>query len=209
MSPILVIADSRGRNIEPFLHSLTNHEVKIAVYPGADIATSISNASSLLKSRPWSQVYILSGICNLTTKDRKTKKISLTFEDTQQLITTFQELLVSAYKSLSSSCDSMQTPCKRIFAPLTGIDLAKYNQTKVDLQQETLNKYVEMVNTEIAAFNRMNNVFTPWTSRIVHHRNRGKYYTHYVKLSQDGCHLTRCVMEYWAQALSEAFVKNS
>lgn len=48
MRPILIIADLRGRNLESTLYGLTDFEVKVAVYPGADILTSIDKAGSLL-----------------------------------------------------------------------------------------------------------------------------------------------------------------
>lgn len=209
MNPTLVITDSRGRNLAPIIHGLTDREVTVAVYPGADIITSILKARSLLTSRDWSQVYILSGVCNLTIKDKKTKKISLQYTEPQQLLSHFQELLVSAFEKLSSINTSIPSNCKVIFAPITGIELAKYNKTVLEPHQETLNRCIEIINTEIATFNRIRNVFTPWTSRIIHHRSRGKYHTRYDKLTDDGCHLTPDVTDYWAQSLLEAIVKNT
>lgn len=209
MRPILVITDSRGRKLDSTIRGLMDREVTVAVYPGADMITSICKASFLLTSRDWSQVYILSGVCNLTMKDKKTKKISLRYGEPQQLLLFFQELLVSAFEKLSSINTSIPLRCKGIFAPITGIDLAKYNGTDFEPHQGTLNSCVEMINSEIATFNRVKGVFTPWTSRIIHHRSRGKYHARYDKLSEDGCHLTPYVTEFWAHSLSEAIVKNT
>lgn len=209
MKPVLLIADSRGRNLDSSFLGLTDCEVTVAVYPGADILTSITRANALLNRCDWSQIYILSGICNVTYKDKKTKKLYLRIQDPQQLLTYFQELLVSAFGKLTSTVTNTSTNCKFIFAPLTGIDLAKYNKSKIDSNQELLNNCIEMINLEIASFNREKKVFTPWTSHIVHHRSRGKYHTRYEKLTTDGCHLTPCVIEYWAQSIAEAIDKNS
>lgn len=93
---------------------------------------------------------------------------------------------------------------KLVMAPITGMDLTSYNGSKslnIDNQQALLNQSVINVNTEIARFNRLNNVFTPWTSRIVHHRHRQKYHARYEKLSDDGCHLSDEILQYWAQSL--------
>lgn len=207
MKPILILADSRGRNLSSILHGLTDSEVMVAVYPGADILTSISKASSLLSWRDWTQVYILSGICNLTLKDKNTKRVYLRHDDPLQLLIYFQDQLVSAFGKLTSA--NILINCKYIFAPLTGTDLAKYNKTNFEPHQETLNRCVEMINTEIASFNRDKKAYTPWTSRIIHHRSRGKYHARYDKLTSDGCHLTLCVTEYWAQAIIEAIDKNT
>lgn len=206
MNPVLILADSRGRNLGSILHGLANHDVTVAVYPGAGILSTISKANSLLTRRDWTQVYILSGLCDLTVKDKKTRRVHLRFEEPQQLLSHYHELLVSAYDKLSIANDLVS--CKQIFAPLTGIDLALYNNTDADSQQEILNTCIELVNTEIATFNRSKNVYTPWTSRTIHHHSRGKYHARYERLSQDGCHLSPSLNEYWAHTLIETFEKN-
>lgn len=83
-----------------------------------------------------------------------------------------------------------EKPFKVVFCELIGADIAKYNkQAQPHHQQDQLEETILGINTRIAAFNKENNVPTPWIAKTVHHNKKSKTkVSRYQKLSEDGLH---------------------
>lgn len=65
------------------------------------------------------------------------------------------------------------------------------------------------MNHAIIAFNKANNVLTPWTNKEIHHNKKGgRKVTRYYKLGDDGLHLSDEIREKWASTLYNAICKN-
>lgn len=216
MANILMIADSRGKHLDKFFVGLTPHRVYVATHPGAGVLSSVHHSHSILQSRTWNQIYLLAGLCDLSTKDKTTKRVAIRENDISVLTTIYRDNLVSAVSFIRETFPHLKM-AKCIAAPVTGMDIDRYNlemglpsEPLTQQQQLLFDQLVILVNNEIAYYNHVNGSFTPWTSRLIHHRNskRNSYQTRYFKLAVDGCHLTDEVRTFWANALVEAIVKN-
>lgn len=193
------------------IRSQINSYIKVSVNPGADMVSSIHRSRDSLRTRTWDQIILTSGLCHLTHKNPITKKVFLAEENIETCVSNFG-LKLEGLRDLIISCNGNLIKSKLTVAPITGMDLVKYNgfqSSNIENQQLLLNQSIVRVNTEIARYNRLNEVFTPWTSRIVHQRYRHKYHAKYDRLSNDGCHLTDETLLHWANSLVEAILKNS
>lgn len=142
-------------------------------------------------------------------KNIMTKLVFLRDENVENCVTNFKGKMESASNLLVSINTNLRNSMI-IITPVTGMDLEKYNKMKsnfISRQQELLDQSVTRVNTEIARYNRLNGVPTPWCSRLVLHRSRRSYHTRYNKLSDDGCHLTDEVILYWANMIVDTINK--
>lgn len=138
--------------------------------------------------------------------------VNLRYPDPNTALLNIRVLLNEAYDAIRDLLhEPTQTKC--IFAPLIGMELSTYNRRMHhpdDLRsQPLLNDTVTLVNTEIVKFNTVNNVSTPWISKIIHKRNRNSVTHQYHKLMADGCHLSQTVLNHWADSIHDAILKNS
>lgn len=209
---LLFLADSRGRGLDTELQELFDCDFALASYPGAGIMECIHRAKALLSTNKWSQVYCLSGLCDLISKDPLTKIVSTRdpnpVSGPESLISTIETALETVH---SATCSSSKP--KIIFAPITGMNLSVYNKrpnhVSDALSQEMLNQTISLINSKITQFNIHHGCATPWTSCIIHRSPRHSFTNHYHKLSPDGCHLTTAIRRHWAEALQVAFIKNT
>lgn len=173
---------------------------------------TITRAESLIKSRMWSQIYCLAGICDLTVKNRPTSLVSIRNHNVTDLIESYLSSMSIARDRIASLTSTTPKP-KCIFAPVTGIHLETYNKRPGHLDDRTnqklLDETISVINPEVVRFNSAMEVATPWTSRIIHKRHRNQTTNRYDRLSPDGCHLSHEVRHHWADSLHEAVVKNT
>lgn len=215
MANILMIADSHGKNLDKFFVGLTPQRVYVITHPRADVLASVHRSHSLLQSRNWNQIYLLAGLRDLTMKNKTTKRVTVRESDLSESTKTYRDNLVSAVSFIRETFPHLKM-AKCIAAPVTGMDIDRYNMEMglpsepLPLEQSLLDQLVILVNNEIAQCNHTNGLYTPWISRLVHHRNskRNVYQTRYFKLAGDGCHLTDEVRIFWANALVETIAKN-
>lgn len=100
---------------------------------------------------------------------------------------------------------------KIVFAPITGMDLSKFN--KVDEgsmiePQTVLNEAITEINNLIISRNMKSACKTPWTHGIVHRYFRRKYHFSYKRLKEDGCHLTEEIRIFWGRKIVSAITAN-
>lgn len=163
-----------------------------------------------LREKSWTQVYLLSGLCSITRKD-SSKTVSLRHESLAMAVQTLKSEILQCIDLINSNVVSPHLKC--VIAPVTGMNLNQYNKNatdeETDIQQNLLNEIISQINEVIIDINTSNGVATPWTSRLVHKRNRKSFVHNYSLLSSDGCHLSDRLRAHWARALSDAIIKNS
>lgn len=208
---ILFLADSRGFGLGDYLHKHLTASFTILPYSGATLTDSVHKSIHQLREVRWTQVYLLSGLCSITYKDASTKRVSLRQEDPAVAVQALKSEVLYCINTIRSTIDSAKIKC--IVAPITGMDLKQYNNNisvaENDTQQTILNEIIIKANEFIVDINAGNCVPTPWTSRLVHKRNRGSFVHNYALLAKDGCHLSDRLRLHWASALSDAVTKNS
>lgn len=209
-SRVLIIADSRGRHLNIELSNLLNCEFRIVTCSGANLLNSINRSKSHISETDWSQIYCLSGLCGLTYKNKKTRRVSLCSNDPEATAQIYEQSLILAVKRIRRILKSPE--CKIIFAPLTGMSLSTYNHSNDDYYQREdqiqLNITIKQVNQIIVKFNEQSSVATPWMTRLVHRRHRNTFMNSYHRLLSDGCHLSPEIRLSWAKALKRAIVNN-
>lgn len=211
---ILILADSRGRNLEHELDMLLDCRFRVEFYPGADISETINRASFTISSHRWSQIYVLSGICDLTTKDKSTKIVTLRHASPTLALNHYLSTVNAARIKIASYLPPGTSESKCIFAPVTGINLSTYNShvsnsSTIVESQNQLNHTIELINSEIFRINNHHKAHTPWTSRIIHKQSRRSFSHHYDKLASDGCHFSPPVLRHRADAIHVSILKNS
>lgn len=207
---IVVITDSRGKGLEEEITAQNpiDFQVKVLVYPGSGIIKAVKDSEKLLNWWRPKQIYILNGICDITTKSKTTKQVSLREADVGKAVQSIMDSVDTVTHFLKILMDGSQY--QLIFAEIVGMNISTYNYTAYpDPQQGDLNTIVERVNAEIVARNTGCNVSTPWTAREVHRNMKNGRKSHrYQKLAEDGLHLSPEMKKVWAQELIKTMYKN-
>lgn len=203
----LIISDSRGKGLEPFITKYTNTLVYVSIHSGAGLYDSVLRAKSdIIRLRP-QRIYIISGVNNLTLMDRKTRKIEIRDRDINRATENFLEEL----RNIQHLISTLPLDCPEIVvAPITGLSIATYNNepNTSSTDQDILNATVIRINMKVTEFNEERNQTTPWMASYIHRYYRKKYHFTYGKLSQDGCHLTDEARDFWGYKLAIAMDTN-
>lgn len=202
---VLVLADSRGRDLEEKLNeSGVKIEFKVEVSPGASMRALIQRLSEIAEGNNngpnYQLIVILGGICSITKIKYLPYRAAVPRENSvEELMLSFNAELELLYKK--------QLTISIILAPIVGIDFIRYAghwSEELYQMQPLIDIIIPMVNRRMIELNDNNGLPTPNTSSCVHHcRGKGRgYRTHYQKLS-DGCHPGEEVKGIWAKALCE------
>lgn len=184
-------------------------KINILCYSGARLYQAAKYADKKLKQQMPEQVYVLAGINNLTIMDKKTRQVSIVAPDKDVISQHVSDEINFAYASLRKSTN---TRTKIIFAPITGMSIAHYNNIDPDIckeEQHTLDQAILDINQRIVSFNEEKGNKTPWTHAIIHRYFRRKYHFDYDRLDSDGCHLTDEVRSFWLRKISTAIIANT
>lgn len=206
----VVITDSRGSGLQDVIHAITpgHITVKVLAYPGRGIISAVKESEKLLNWWQPSQIYIMNGICNITRRDRETKKVSLREISVETAVSAYVQSMDIVTHFIKILLDGKKY--QLIFTEIVGMDMATYNGTTYPHhQQSLLNSTIHGVNAEITAWNNARNVITPWLAKEIHrNKKNGQKITRYHKLSEDGLHLTSELRSSWAKLLIQAICKN-
>lgn len=211
--PVLIIADSRGRNLTTELNKFF-HTTEYYLYwrKGLRLGQTAMEVSSIvLHIRP-KMVYILNGICDLTKiRSYDPWTIAMRSVTAENAVNNYLLEVDSLLSQLYSLSANVGHPLMIIFAPLTGVNIGAYNQYPDDLpspEQPTLNASIHMINKRIHALNTAMGIVTPPLSSATHQRCRGKY-RFISRMLYDGCHPTQELCFYWAQKIYDNVQKNN
>ena len=179
--------------------------LEVRVSKGATLHCLTRLASSHLGKYPFDVVYIVGGICDVTTKDSATGRISFDWVPPAELGNQLVKRLYDEDEFMRR-----QHPASRVvFCPLVGVELEEVvNSHAVNReQQEAVNEAVFDFNTEIFSINERRGTFSPSLHRTVHRTIRGKNKSYYHHLS-DGIHPTEELKGKWADEFVKAIARN-
>lgn len=163
-SNIFIIADSRGHELDLYLSEILSCNFRIVICRGADLLNSLLRAKLHVREQRWMQIYCIAGICDLTRKEKISKKVVLRHLDPETAAAAYKNCLQQArYEVMSQLL-------------VTGMNLCTYNRCaetnyRINLQC-ILNTTIKLVNKEIVNMNERNTVATPWLNGLVHRRQK-------------------------------------
>ena len=161
-----------------------------------------------LSNGKYTCVYIMAGICSITSKDKGL--IYLPFDTKESII----EATTRSIKNMLQELDnSFSTPI--VLCTFPGLDLFRANSkhaTGRHPQQQILDEAMIEINTYLVDKNLDRGYTTPMLSAAIH-RCHGKtkdgdkkYRHHYCRLI-DGVHPKDSTLKYWAKRLQEDFTQ--
>lgn len=206
---VVVITDSRGRGIEAELSSIQDrsYSVKVLVWKGRGVTEAVKESKQQLIWMAPDVVIVLAGICDLTSKNRNLKMVSLSFESVDEAVNMFTCAMDIINHFLNINL--VEKKFKLSFGQVVGMDIGVYNHLEHPHPlQSLLDEAVIRINNEIATRNSGEGVATPWVANEVHHnRKKGQKITRYQRLADDGLHLTSELKQRWATHLHRAIIK--
>lgn len=217
----MIIADSRGTGLQPLLIKLGHTDVRVVMHKGAGYEMSILRSMADIKLLKPKLVIVLSGVCDLTRRERSTRITHLRHNTVGENV----EHVIGSAKSALDLLKSMGEH-RITLATITGIDLADYNnptrrhmtadvyrqhcthEKVTHPQQATLNTAILEINRQITALNQSNATPTVWMGGVVHTHSKRKTYHCYIRLA-DGCHADEQTKSEWAKQIHRAIVRIS
>lgn len=149
-------------------------------------------------------IYLLNGICDVTyLHSRDPWSVALQHPSIQGTVHAYMEAVDQALAQLFSLSNDIGYKPMVLFATLTGVDMAIYNNYPDDLvhpHQHILDNAINAINTNLIGVHKSMSVHTPLLSSAVHMRCRGKFRMASSKLL-DGCHPTHKLCHTWAERL--------
>ena len=167
------------------------------VFDGARIQDLAMEAEYYAQSAPFDVMFIAGGICNVTTKDRLTKKISFEWQDPVKLAS----YLIKTVEDAEEFLLKKQPASKFIFCPFPGADLGKVLKKPAHAEQEVLNEAVWLFNEDIFKKNQLKNEYAPNFAEPIHREIRGKKRTYLDHLGEDGIHISPELKLKWAKKI--------
>ena len=206
MGDILIVTDSRGKLLRPLLPAPMGFNIDWEVQNGATLTQAKNLVMHKLANAKYTCVYIIAGICSVTSKDEGI--IHLPFESKEEIVDATTRNVKHILKELD---DSHVTPI--VLCTFPAAELIRVNNKNAighHPQQDILNEAIIEINEYIVNLNLDRGFSTPMLSAAVHrcHKRRPdgsqKYRHHYCRLV-DGLHPTPSTLTYWCKRLEEDF----
>lgn len=152
-------------------------------------------------------VVILNGLCDLTSKNKETKRVNLGHESIEAAVANHIDSMDHARHYLYIQL--IEAPCHLVFSHIVGMDMMKYNnENDINGQQYLLDDCITEINVAVNRCNEMYDAVSPWLARDVHCNTKGRKITKYHILDEDGVHLTEALKRKWAAEIVSALRKN-
>ena len=203
----LVVTDSRGAGLGDLVREskeLKEHfEVKIC--RGASLGELADETTSHLQRCPFDVVYIAGGVCDITSKNQLSNKISYDWINGEDLSKHLKGSLNKADEKMKKYFPAS----KVVFCTLLGSELKRVVNAHPtnDKQQEDVNKAVWDFNCEVFRINKERDTFSPSLHSQVHRVCKGKKRNYYQHL-HDGIHPSKFILEKWADQFVKAVAHN-
>lgn len=209
---ILILADSRGTGIREQLLEIASFNFQVIVRKGSPTNEIVTRSWAEVSSYKPTQVYIVTGICSITSLNVHNHTISARYADVREAVQLYGNDMQHTEQQVYQAVFPLKP--KIIFAPIIGVDIAKFNKwtftTDYQMaQQQLINDCVKELNSVITQWNSARGLRTPWLQRTIHRNKKGKTTNGYYKLAPDGCHLDQSLREIWVNELDLAVKKNS
>ena len=195
----MLFFDSRGRNLEFIVNSMnsTGKPIEPWLFEGATIEDLTVEAEYNAQKAPFDIIYIAGGICNVTSKDRQTKKISFTWRNSIELASHLVNTMDSSEKYLFKEHPASTF----IFCPLLGADLERVLKKPAAREQIILDEAIWIFNEEVFQRNSMKKVYAPNFADPVYREIRKVKKTFLHHLGDDGIHLSEELQRKWAKKI--------
>ena len=169
---IVVVSDSRGRDLASLLNAQMDTPVYVEVLSGASFQDCIPVIESAMSNYWIDAFYISMGINDLTHFDVQSRTCTLMYDLPIEL--TFH--LMDTIRDSVDYLNGLFPDLPIVVSSLYGMDLSRYhNRGAYDpWEQQVLDTAIDMINREIIAVNEMNSVLTPHISNVVHRYNKSK-----------------------------------
>lgn len=204
-TPILVIADSRGRFLKEQLDCyFESAQYSLYWKKGLRLTNTAELVSPIILSLRPKLIYLLNGICDISyIRTRDPWAVALRSWSENTIVNDYMSALDLTYSQLFSLQN--QLGYKPMILPVTqtGLDFAKYNHYPEDLispEQAILDRALARINRNIIIMHKAVGVVPPILASAVHMRCRGKVRLASAKL-EDGCHPTRDLSRVWARRI--------
>ena len=203
---ILIIADSRGRNLGDELSNHLSFDFKVSYHPGATIEeATLYSLKSLYKEKP-ELIIIMAGICQITYKNKK-RRYNLRNSPERVIIRRYFESLDTARQTIMYYCQQRELHMPKIsIATQTGANLAAQNKLSIKHQdQDKMDNIIHEINRQVVELNTRYDIPTVWTSKYTHRYSSltKKYKAGYNSL-KDGIHPTEKLTKCWGIEINRA-----
>ena len=202
----VIFTDSRGKGLENAI--LVNHGsdpiFTTRKCDGLSIKELMVAADQHLTGFPRDIIYIFGGQCDVTYKDRRTKKIYCKWSSSAELCSH-----LCAYTEVGLDWLKFNhEESKVVICPLTGTDVSKKIANNHPALQNIVDQGIQDFNHVVSDLNSMSEVATPWTANHYFKSRHGKQSIQYDLLANDGIHPTTKLTELWAQDFANCMPKN-
>ena len=171
--------------------------VDMLFFDGGDIEDLYRESVNYCRWRPFDIVFIVGGICNITSKDRATKKISFEWQDTDLLLNHLLKEIQNGEKHFYTEMPAS----KVVFCRLVGADLKKVLRKHAENEQFVYDEAIYKLNENIFKMNIEKQLYAPDMATPVHRKSNNKNISHYHHLGNDGIHLSEDLCEKWVKKM--------
>ena len=196
---LILFFDSRGRNLEFLVNNMNNSDKIIEpwVFDGATIQDLTLEADYYAQKAEFDVLFIAGGICNITTKNPMTGKISFEWDDPVILASYLVKTMEEAEEFMSKE----HPATKFIFCPIPGADLSAVLKKNAEKEQQVIDEAMWIYNEEIFQKNVLKNEYAPNFAEPIHRQIKGIKRTFLQHLDIDGIHLSKSLKEKWAKKI--------
>ena len=158
MTKVLLVADSRGGGLQSIFTDMMDRPIEVDVYPGAGLQTLFMKTRALLLQKYRDIVFVLGGICDLSSRDPRTKLITMYNLTETEFAEKLKAIIDQGLIDINAEFPNTQI----VLCPLTGVDIRQYNKlSEIPDDQVRMNYTVTTINAMIKACNTCRNLPTP------------------------------------------------
>ena len=198
--------DSRGSNLEYELKKVNKDKMLVEPWKfnSATIEDLIHEAINYGRMRPFDLIYILGGICNITTKNWNTGEISFDWPNADSLAAHIINIMETQEAKFNKELPASEI----MFCPIVGANLEKVLRRNATEEQIVMDSAIYMINDHIHKANFKKIHWFPDMASPVHRKMNGIWKSFYSHLSNDGLHLSQSLKEKWAKKILKTVEKN-
>lgn len=126
---ILILADSSGIGIREDLLKITPLNFHVIVRKGSQTREIVARAWPEVSGYKPTQVYIVTGICSVTSLNAHSNTISPRYADTREAIQLYESDMQLAEQQVNQAVYHHKP--RTVFAPIIGVDIAKFNKRTI------------------------------------------------------------------------------
>lgn len=191
----IVIADSRGRNLDVWIE---NEEILVSFKPGAKLMDVALSALEIIPIHKPDVILLMAGINDLTILNKYTRKVRLISNSSSSMVSFMIEQINRVKSIILGSFPDVKVAVGGII----GISLNAYNRLPgTSRLQPIIDEAIIGINAYIHQMNSDSGLPHPRLTTKVHIWKRGIRKTKYERL-HDGLHPSELILKAWARQLN-------